>query len=77
MQKKFWQKQPKLLNSILLDNNESCSKKDINHSEQFLKQIFKINNRMKKLRAFDVATGVGRITKDLLSKYFTKIDVLD
>ena len=32
---------------------------------------------MKKLRALDVATGTGRIAKDVLSQYFSKIDVLD
>ena len=29
------------------------------------------------LRAFDVGSGIGRITKELLLHYFQKVDLLD
>jgi hypothetical protein len=43
---------------------------DINDSEVFLRHLFHIKKENKTQSALDVAGGVGRISKDLLSKYF-------
>lgn len=50
---------------------------DIKDSERFLKGLFKERSALGKTRALDCGAGIGRITKNLLSRYFDKVDLVD
>ncbi|XP_019457659.1 PREDICTED: alpha N-terminal protein methyltransferase 1-like [Lupinus angustifolius] len=54
---------------------------DINGSEDFLKVLlserFHIDNRHQPLVALDCGSGIGRVTKNLLIRYFNEVDLLE
>lgn len=50
---------------------------DIQSSSQFLSEIFKMKPAPNKNRALDCGAGIGRVTKHLLSKFFTKVDLVE
>lgn len=50
---------------------------DIQSSSQFLSEIFKMKPSPSKNRALDCGAGIGRVTKHLLGKFFTKIDLVE
>ncbi|CAL0329590.1 unnamed protein product [Lupinus luteus] len=54
---------------------------DINGSEDFLKvllsQHFHVHNRHQPLVALDCGSGIGRVTKNVLIKYFNEVDLLE
>jgi len=71
-----WAKIEPTVNGMLgglgyLNNN------DIKDSERFLKAVFKDRESLGKSYALDCGAGIGRITKNLLSRYFEKVDLVD
>lgn len=50
---------------------------DIQSSSQFLSEIFKMKPSPNKVRALDCGAGIGRVTKHLLGKFFTKVDLVE
>ncbi|OXA57864.1 N-terminal Xaa-Pro-Lys N-methyltransferase 1 [Folsomia candida] len=50
---------------------------DIKNSERFLKTLLKLPNPTGTSYALDCGAGIGRITKNLLSRYFDKVDLVD
>lgn len=50
---------------------------DIQSSTEFLSEIFKMTPSPSKNRALDCGAGIGRVTKHLLGKFFTKIDLVE
>lgn len=53
------------------------SQTDIQGSIAFLKQLFKLQIPPGQGRALDCGAGIGRITKNLLIKYFDKVDLVE
>ena len=49
---------------------------DIKESLVFLKNNFDLESKCNK-RVIDVGGGIGRVSKELLNKYFQEIDLLD
>jgi ubiquinone/menaquinone biosynthesis C-methylase UbiE len=49
---------------------------DIKESLVFLKNNFDLESKRNK-RVIDVGGGIGRVSKELLNKYFQEIDLLD
>jgi len=50
---------------------------DIKNSERFLKTLWKLPKPMGKTYALDCGAGIGRITKNLLSRFFDRVDMVD
>lgn len=50
---------------------------DIQSSSQFLGEIFKMKPTPNKNRALDCGAGIGRVTKHLLGKFFTQVDLVE
>ncbi|KAF6214967.1 hypothetical protein GE061_009712 [Apolygus lucorum] len=53
------------------------SQSDITGSEQFLRDVFKLDRPPGRGRALDCGAGIGRVTKHLLANFFAKVDLVD
>lgn len=50
---------------------------DIHGSSEFLKELFKLKPTIGNIRALDCGAGIGRVTKNLLSKFFNTVDLVE
>lgn len=62
--------------SGMLQGLEVVSKPDIECSSKFLQQYIK-EGKINPEKAIDCGGGIGRISKELLVKYFKKVDIVD
>jgi protein N-terminal methyltransferase len=72
----YWDRQEASVNGVLGSLPETHMP-DINGSEKLIARIKDLRNPPTFGRAIDCGCGIGRITKDLLCRYFSKIDLLD
>ncbi|XP_043275524.1 N-terminal Xaa-Pro-Lys N-methyltransferase 1 [Venturia canescens] len=73
---KYWDKVPPTVDGML-GGFGFISNTDIEGSQGFLKIIFKMKNAPEKNYALDCGSGIGRITKNLLTKHFKKVDLVE
>jgi len=74
--KDYWARVSPTLDGVL-GGFGVVSEPDIEGSEDFLKIIFQFKKPPGKDRALDCGAGIGRITKNLLAKYFDKVDLVE
>lgn len=72
----YWSKIEPTVNGMLgglgyLNNN------DIKDSDRFLKTLCKDRPALQRSRALDCGAGIGRITKNLLTRWFDTVDLVD
>ena len=73
----YWDEQPTTVDGVL-GGYGNTSELELKASKRFLETHMKSALASgDELRAFDVGSGIGRITKDLLLGYFPKVDLLD
>ena len=72
----YWSKIPATIDGML-GGYGFISSLDINGSNQFLKQLFRLKVPPGKERALDCGAGIGRITKNLLFNHFKKVDLVE
>jgi len=53
------------------------SRIDVQNSERILKTVFKLPDAPAASYALDCGSGIGRITKNLLQRFFAKVDLVD
>ncbi|XP_011869026.1 PREDICTED: N-terminal Xaa-Pro-Lys N-methyltransferase 1 [Vollenhovia emeryi] len=73
---KYWDRIPPTVNGML-GGFGFISQIDIKGSVIFLKSLFKLENPPSKAFALDCGAGIGRITKNLLLKFFKHIDLVE
>ncbi|XP_050543784.1 N-terminal Xaa-Pro-Lys N-methyltransferase 1 [Daktulosphaira vitifoliae] len=74
--KNYWSNTPASLDGML-GGFAKLTIPDIKESNVFLKNLFKMKNGPSNLRALDCGAGIGRISKQLLTKHFTYVDLLE
>ncbi|KAL7632665.1 UNVERIFIED_CONTAM: hypothetical protein RMT77_016990 [Armadillidium vulgare] len=72
----YWEKVPPTVNGVL-GGFEKISSTDIVGSDSFLRGIFRMKNAPSRERVVDCGAGIGRITKNLLVRYFNKVDLVE
>ncbi|XP_077281905.1 N-terminal methyltransferase isoform X1 [Temnothorax americanus] len=73
---KYWDRIPPTVNGML-GGFGFISQTDIKGSTLFLKSLFELENPPSKAFALDCGAGIGRITKNLLLKFFKHIDLVE
>ncbi|KYN28973.1 PREDICTED: N-terminal Xaa-Pro-Lys N-methyltransferase 1 [Trachymyrmex cornetzi] len=73
---KYWDRIPPTVDGML-GGFGFISQTDIKGSTLFLKSLFEIENPPSKAFALDCGAGIGRITKNLLLKFFKHIDLVE
>ncbi|KRW98924.1 hypothetical protein PPERSA_09449 [Pseudocohnilembus persalinus] len=71
----YWENVESTVNGVL-GGFDQLNEPDVKHSNKFLqelKQKLQYNNT----RAIDMGAGIGRITKELLTKHFQTVDIVD
>ncbi|XP_046467643.1 N-terminal Xaa-Pro-Lys N-methyltransferase 1 [Neodiprion pinetum] len=72
----YWSKVPATEDGML-GGFGFISNTDIEGSELFLRSAFKLKNPPRKEYALDCGSGIGRISKHLLTKHFKKVDLVE
>ncbi|XP_039279063.1 N-terminal Xaa-Pro-Lys N-methyltransferase 1-like [Nilaparvata lugens] len=72
----YWSQIPATVDGMLVGFGY-ITKADIEGSEKFLKDLFKAEASLERERALDCGAGIGRITKNLLVKFFDKVDLVE
>lgn len=72
----YWSQVPATVDGML-GGYGFISKVDIQGSNMFLKQLFKLEIPPGNGRALDCGAGIGRITKNLLLNHFQKVDLVE
>ncbi|KAJ9592648.1 hypothetical protein L9F63_015685, partial [Diploptera punctata] len=72
----YWSAVPATVDGVL-GGFGFISHTDVQSSSAFIKQLFKLPNPPENERALDCGAGIGRITKNLLIKYFDKVDLVE
>jgi len=73
---KYWDEVEPTVNGML-GGLGFLSEIDIKSSEEFLKTLSELPEPCGRTYALDCGAGIGRITKDLLSQHFEKVDLVD
>ncbi|KAG7187952.1 hypothetical protein KM043_013914 [Ampulex compressa] len=73
---KYWDQIPPTVNGML-GGFGFISETDIKGSTLFLKSLFEANDGPSKTYALDCGAGIGRITKNLLIRYFKHVDLVE
>lgn len=73
---KYWEKIPPTVDGML-GGFGFISQTDVGGSSVFLKSLFKLAEPVRKTYALDCGAGIGRVTKNLLTKYFKKVDLVE
>ncbi|XP_012534562.1 N-terminal Xaa-Pro-Lys N-methyltransferase 1 [Monomorium pharaonis] len=73
---KYWDRIPPTLDGML-GGFGFISQTDIKGSTLFLKSLFQLENPPSRTFALDCGAGIGRITKNLLLKFFKHIDLVE
>jgi protein N-terminal methyltransferase len=73
---KYWAKIEPTDNGML-GGLGHLSRLDVQNSEKLLKNLFKIPDAPGTSYALDCGSGIGRITKNLLQRFFSKVDLVD
>ncbi|KAF4524422.1 hypothetical protein B566_EDAN009338 [Ephemera danica] len=72
----YWSKVPPTIDGML-GGFGYISHTDIQGSDSFLNNIFKLKNPPQRNRALDCGAGIGRVTKLLLQRHFSKVDLVE
>lgn len=72
----YWSKVPATEDGML-GGFGFISNTDIEGSDFFLRQVFKLKNPPQKGYALDCGSGIGRISKHLLTKHFKQVDLVE
>jgi len=72
----YWENVTPTINGML-GGFAKISHTDIDGSNKFLKFLLKVENGPGTVRALDCGAGIGRITKHLLTKHFTTVDLVE
>lgn len=76
----YWESVPATVEGVL-GGFGNLSALDIVESEEFLLKCFKVNKRSKKKMpdstSLDCGAGVGRVSKDLLKKYYSEVHLVE
>ncbi|KAL0274221.1 UNVERIFIED_CONTAM: hypothetical protein PYX00_006693 [Menopon gallinae] len=72
----YWSQVEPTVNGML-GGFGNISNIDIQGSELFLKKLLNLKDKPGQKRALDCGAGIGRITKNLLCKYFDKVDLVE
>ncbi|XP_015191261.1 PREDICTED: N-terminal Xaa-Pro-Lys N-methyltransferase 1 [Polistes dominula] len=72
----YWDRIPPTVDGML-GGFGFLSGKEIDGSSRFLSSLFKLINPPSKQHALDCGAGIGRVTKNLLLKYFENVDLLE
>jgi len=72
----YWENVTPTINGML-GGFAKISHTDIDGSNKFLKLLLKVENGPGTDRALDCGAGIGRITKHLLTKHFTTVDLVE
>ncbi|XP_075211899.1 N-terminal methyltransferase [Lycorma delicatula] len=73
---KYWSKIPATVDGMLVGFG-FVSDVDIKGSDKFLKSLFQMQFPPGKERALDCGAGIGRISKNLLTKHFNIVDLVE
>lgn len=73
---KYWEGVDGTVNGML-GGFGKVSEVDIEGSNKLIKFLFKMENGPSNLKAIDCGAGIGRITKHLLSKHFSEVDLVE
>ncbi|XP_012279661.1 N-terminal Xaa-Pro-Lys N-methyltransferase 1-A [Orussus abietinus] len=72
----YWKKIPPTINGML-GGFGFITKTDIEGSALFLNSLLELPNPPARKYALDCGAGIGRISKSLLTKYFTNVDLVE
>lgn len=72
----YWSKIEPTVNGML-GGLGHLNSKDVKDSDKFLRGILKDRPNLGTSYALDCGAGIGRITKNLLTRFFDKIDLVD
>lgn len=72
----YWEKVPATIDGIL-GGFGSVSDLDLEGSNAFLNCLFDMKHAPATRHALDCGAGIGRVTKNLLIKYFDKVDLVE
>ncbi|XP_066592328.1 N-terminal Xaa-Pro-Lys N-methyltransferase 1-B isoform X2 [Prorops nasuta] len=73
---KYWDNVPATLDGIL-GGFGFISQTDISGSDSFLSGLFQLDDPPGKTCALDCGAGIGRVTKNLLVKWFKQVDLVE
>jgi len=73
---KYWEKVDSTVNGML-GGFGKISEVDIEASNKLLKFLFKMEGGPSNCKALDCGAGIGRITKHLLAKHFSAVDLVE
>ena len=74
----YWSSQPPTANGMLGGyDTPRVRRLDISHSSLFLSQLISSGHIQLSKRALDCGAGIGRVTKDLLSKFADEVDLVE
>ncbi|XP_033228651.1 N-terminal Xaa-Pro-Lys N-methyltransferase 1 isoform X1 [Belonocnema kinseyi] len=73
---KYWSKIPPTVNGML-GGFGFISKTDLEGSSVFLKSLFKIETPPQNIYGLDCGAGIGRVTKNLLTRFLKRVDLVE
>lgn len=74
--KKYWESVAPTVDGML-GGLSMVDRTDIHSSSEFLKQLLKMKPAVGNERALDCGAGIGRVTKNLLVKFFRTVDLVE